>query len=165
MPQIEVTFDIDANGILQVSAKDQKTGKEAKIRIESSSGLSKDEVEKMRRDAESHADEDKKKRELADVRNEADQTIWQIEKLLKDNAGKISEGDKAPVQRGHRKGQASGQRHGRQRHSASAQQPAIRRPRDGAAPATRRADPSPNGQEGAPQARKRRMTSSTRSLK
>src|SRR5207302_836832 len=97
LPKIEVTFDIDANGILQVSAKDQKTGKEAKIRIESSSGLSKDEVEKMRRDADSHADEDKNKRELADLRNEADQTIWQIEKLLKDNAGKISEGDKAPV--------------------------------------------------------------------
>jgi molecular chaperone DnaK len=92
-----VTFDIDANGILQVSAKDQKTSKEAKIRIESSSGLSKDEVEKMRRDADSHADEDKNKRELADLRNESDQTIWQIEKLIKDNAGKISDGDKAPV--------------------------------------------------------------------
>src|SRR6202035_3834003 len=85
MPKIEVSFDIDANGILNVSAKDLKTSKEAKIRIESSSGLSKDEVEKMRRDAESHADEDKNKRELADVRNEADQTIWQIEKLMKDN--------------------------------------------------------------------------------
>jgi molecular chaperone DnaK len=97
MPQIEVTFDLDANGILQVSAKDQKTSKEAKIRIESSSGLSKDEVEKMRRDADSHADEDKKKREFADLRNEADQTIWQLEKLMKDNAGKISEGDKMPV--------------------------------------------------------------------
>ncbi len=96
-PKIEVTFDIDANGILQVSAKDTKTSKEAKIRIESSSGLSKDEVDKMRRDAESHADEDKNKRELADLRNEADQTIWQIEKLMKDSAGKISEGDKAPV--------------------------------------------------------------------
>ena len=97
MPKIEVTFDIDANGILQVSAKDQKTSKEAKIRIESSSGLSKDEVEKMRRDADSHADEDKNKRELADLRNEADRTIWEIEKMLKDNAGKISEGDAAPV--------------------------------------------------------------------
>ena len=97
VPQIEVAFDLDANGILQVSAKDQKTSKEAKIRIESSSGLSKDEVEKMRRDAESHADEDKNKRELADLRNESDQTIWEIEKVLKDNAGKISEGDKAPV--------------------------------------------------------------------
>src|SRR5262249_28243104 len=97
MPQIEVTFDIDANGILQVAAKDKKTSKEAKIRIESSSGLSKDEVEKMRRDADSHADEDKSKRELADLRNESDQTIWQIEKLMKDSAGNLTDGDKAPV--------------------------------------------------------------------
>jgi len=97
MPQIEVTFDIDANGILQVSAKDLKTSKEAKIRIESSSGLSKDEVEKMRRDADSHAGEDKNKRELADVRNESDATIWQIEKQMKENEGKIGESDKAPV--------------------------------------------------------------------
>src|SRR5439155_7143352 len=80
MPQIEVTFDIDANGILNVSAKDLKSSKEAKIRIESSSGLSKDEVEKMRRDAESHASDDAKKQELADIRNEADQTIWVVEK-------------------------------------------------------------------------------------
>jgi molecular chaperone DnaK len=98
MPQIEVTFDIDANGILHVSAKDLGTGKEKKIRIESSSGLSSAEVDKMRRDAEQHADEDKRKRELIDVRNQADQMIWQMEKLLKDNAGKISDADKAPIQ-------------------------------------------------------------------
>jgi molecular chaperone DnaK len=98
MPQIEVTFDIDANGILNVAARDVKTNKESKIRIESSSGLSTDEVEKMRRDAEAHADEDKRKRELADLRNEADQTIWQIEKALKENADKIPENDKAPIQ-------------------------------------------------------------------
>src|SRR5439155_17586656 len=98
LPKIEVSFDLDANGILNVSAKDTKTSKEAKIRIESSSGLSKDEVEKMRRDAESHADEDKRKRELADLRNEADQTIWSIEKAMKENADKIPEGDKAPIQ-------------------------------------------------------------------
>jgi molecular chaperone DnaK len=98
LPQIEVSFDIDANGILNVSAKDKKTSKEAKIRIESSSGLSKDEVERMRRDAESHADEDKHKKELADARNEADSTVWQVEKLLKDHGDKLSEGDRAPVQ-------------------------------------------------------------------
>ncbi len=98
LPKIEVTFDIDANGILNVSAKDTKTSKEAKIRIESSSGLSKDDVEKMKRDAESHASEDKQKRELADLRNEADTTVWQIEKLMLDNAAKLSDGDKAPVQ-------------------------------------------------------------------
>jgi len=97
LPQIEVTFDIDANGILNVSAKDLKNGKENKIRIESSSGISKDEVEKMRRDAESHADEDKKRRELADLRNQADNEIWGIEKMLKEAAGKINDSDKAPV--------------------------------------------------------------------
>ena len=97
-PQIDVSFDIDANGILNVTAKDKKTSKEAKIRIESSSGLSKDEVEKMRRDAESHADEDKQKKELAEVRNEADATIWQVEKLMKENESKMSESDRAPVQ-------------------------------------------------------------------
>src|SRR5262249_53577911 len=98
MPQIEVAFDIDANGILHVSAKDLGTGKEQKIRIESSSGLSQAEVEKMRRDAETHASEDKRKRELVESRNHADQMVWQIEKLLKENADKISDADKAPIQ-------------------------------------------------------------------
>src|SRR5207244_4461899 len=97
MPQIDVTFDIDANGILNVSAKDKKTGKEAKIRIESSSGLSKEEVDRMARDAEAHADEDKHKKELADIRNEADQTIWLVEKTMKDHADKLSDSDKAPI--------------------------------------------------------------------
>jgi molecular chaperone DnaK len=98
MPQIEVTFDMDANGILHVSAKDLQTSKEKKIRIESSSGLSQTEVERMRRDAQSHADEDKRKIELIDARNQADAMVYQMEKLLKDNADKISEGDKAPIQ-------------------------------------------------------------------
>jgi molecular chaperone DnaK len=97
MPQVDVTFDIDANGILNVSAKDKKTGKESKIRIESSSGLSQSEVEKMKRDAESHADEDKRKKELADIRNEADQTIWMVEKTMKEHAAKLSDADKAPI--------------------------------------------------------------------
>jgi molecular chaperone DnaK len=96
-PQIEVTFDIDANGILHVTAKDLGTGKEKKIRIESSSGLSQDEVERMKRDAESHAEEDKKFRELVDARNLADQVVYQIEKLLKENADKISDADKQPI--------------------------------------------------------------------
>jgi molecular chaperone DnaK len=96
-PQIEVTFDIDANGILNVSAKDKKTGKEVSQRIENSSGLSKDEVEKMRRDAESHADEDKRKKEMADARNEADATIWQVESMMREAGDKIGESDKAPV--------------------------------------------------------------------
>ncbi|MGF1581168.1 MAG: molecular chaperone DnaK [Gemmataceae bacterium] len=97
-PQIEVTFDIDANGILNVSAKDKKTGKENKIMIQSTSGLSNDEVERMRKDAELNAGEDKKKRDLAEVRNQADSTVWQVEKLLKEHGEKIPENDKAPIQ-------------------------------------------------------------------
>src|SRR5205823_984414 len=84
MPQIEVTFDIDANGILHVNAKDLGTGKEQKITITASSGLSKDEVEKMRKDAEAHADEDRKQREAIETRNEADSAVYRSEKMLKD---------------------------------------------------------------------------------
>jgi molecular chaperone DnaK len=90
VPQIEVTFDIDANGILHVGAKDLGTGKEQKITITASSGLSKDEVEKMRKDAEAHADEDKQQREEVETRNEADGMVYRTEKMLKDNADKIS---------------------------------------------------------------------------
>ena len=90
MPQIEVTFDIDANGILHVNAKDLGTGKEQKITITASSGLSKDEVEKMRKDAEAHAEDDKKAREEVETRNEADSAVYRNEKLLKDNGDKIS---------------------------------------------------------------------------
>jgi molecular chaperone DnaK len=97
-PQIEVTFDIDANGILHVSAKDLGTGKEQKITITASSGLSKDEVEKMRRDAESHAEEDKKQREEVETRNEADNAVYRTEKMLKDNADKISGDDKGKIE-------------------------------------------------------------------
>src|SRR5258708_5220758 len=98
VPQIEVTFDIDANGVLNVSAKDLGTGKENKIRIEGSSGMSQDEIERMRRDAESHADEDKHKRELIDARNEADQRIYLVEKMLKDAGDKVKDTEKAPLQ-------------------------------------------------------------------
>jgi molecular chaperone DnaK len=98
MPQIEVAFDIDANGILNVSAKDLGTAKEQRIRIESSSGLSQADVDKMRRDADSHATEDKRRRELVDTRNAADQMIYQIEKLLKENADKVSDTDKRPIE-------------------------------------------------------------------
>jgi molecular chaperone DnaK len=98
MPQIEVTFDIDANGILKVSAKDKKTGKENRITIESSSGLSQEEVERMRRDAQDHAQEDQHKRELAEARNDADNLSWNVEKLLKEAGDKLSEADKAPIQ-------------------------------------------------------------------
>jgi len=98
VPQIEVTFDIDANGILHVSAKDLGTGKEQKITITASSGLSKDEIEKMRRDAESHADEDKKRREEIELRNEADNAVYRSEKMLKDSADKISGADKTKIE-------------------------------------------------------------------
>lgn len=89
VPQVEVTFDIDANGILNVSAKDKATNKEQKITITASSTLTKEEVEKMRADAELHAEEDRKKRELIDVRNMADSTIYQSEKTLKEHEDKV----------------------------------------------------------------------------
>jgi molecular chaperone DnaK len=99
VPQVEVTFDIDANGILHVGAKDLGTGKEQKITITASSGLSKDEIEKMRRDAEAHADEDKAKREEVETRNEADGAVYRSEKMLKDNGDKISGDDKAKIEK------------------------------------------------------------------
>ncbi|MCE5187011.1 MAG: molecular chaperone DnaK [Planctomycetaceae bacterium] len=89
IPQIEVTFDIDANGILNVSAKDLGTGKQQSIVIQSSSGLSKDEVEKMAKDAESHAAEDKKRREVVDLKNQADQLVYSTEKTLKEHGDKV----------------------------------------------------------------------------
>jgi molecular chaperone DnaK len=98
VPQIEVTFDIDANGILNVSAKDLGTGKEQKITITANSGLSKADIEKMQRDAELHAEEDKQKREEIDARNEADSAVYRSEKMLRDNADKISEGDKRKIE-------------------------------------------------------------------
>ncbi len=98
VPQIEVTFDIDANGIVHVSAKDLGTGKEQKIRIESSSGLSEEEIKKMVKDAESHAEEDKKLRQLVEARNEADALIYSIEKMIKDNAGKIEDAEKKRIE-------------------------------------------------------------------
>ena len=98
VPQIEVTFDIDANGIVNVTAKDKGTGKEQKITITSSSGLSKDEVDRMMREAESHADEDKKRRDLTDARNQADGLVYQIEKTLNENRAKIPVGDISKVE-------------------------------------------------------------------
>jgi molecular chaperone DnaK len=90
IPQIEVTFDIDANGILNVSAKDLGTGKEQSIKIQASSGLSDDEVEKMAKDAEAHAEEDKKRREVVDLKNQADQLVYSTEKTLKEHGEKVS---------------------------------------------------------------------------
>ncbi len=98
VPQIEVTFDIDANGILNVSARDKATGKEHKVRIQQSSGLSQEEIEKMRKDAESHAEEDKRKRELAEARNRAEHLVYQTEKVLKEHADKLDAGSKSAVE-------------------------------------------------------------------
>jgi molecular chaperone DnaK len=98
VPQIEVTFDIDANGIVNVSAKDLGTGKEQKITITASSGLAKDEVERMMKDAESHAEEDKKRREEIETRNRADQAVYAAEKMLQDMGDKLAAGDKSSVQ-------------------------------------------------------------------
>jgi molecular chaperone DnaK len=98
VPQIEVTFDIDANGIVNVSAKDLGTGKEQKITITASSGLSKDEVGRMMRDAESHADEDKKRREEIEARNRADQAIYSAEKMVKDTGEKLAAADRQAIE-------------------------------------------------------------------
>ena len=97
MPQVEVTFDIDANGIVHVSAKDLGTGKEQSIKITASSGLSKDEVEKLVKDAQSHTDEDKKRRKLAEARNQADSLIYGTEKNLAEHGDKIGEEDKTKI--------------------------------------------------------------------
>ncbi len=97
VPQIEVTFDIDANGILNVTAKDKGTGKEQKITIQGASGLSDEEIEKMQKDAEMHAEEDKKKKEAVEIRNKADGTVFQLEKMMRENDEKIKDELKKPV--------------------------------------------------------------------
>jgi len=98
IPQIEVTFDIDANGIMNVTAKDKATNNEQKITISSSSGLSKDEVEKMAKDADAHAGEDRKKREEIEARNRGDAMVYNIEKMLKEHRAKISDVDAKDVE-------------------------------------------------------------------
>ena len=98
VPQIEVTFDIDANGIVNVSAKDLGTGKEQKITITSSSGLNKDDIDKMVREAESHAEDDRRKREEIEARNKGDSTVYQIEKALNENRSKLSDNDVKAVE-------------------------------------------------------------------
>ena len=97
VPQIEVSFDIDANGILNVSAKDLGTSKQQTVRIEQTAGLSDKDIEKMRDEAQKHADEDKQKRELAELRNQADTMTWQMEKLIKEHEAKLSQADKDAV--------------------------------------------------------------------
>jgi molecular chaperone DnaK len=98
IPQIEVTFDIDANGILNVSAKDKATGKSQQIRIEASSGLSKEDIEKMKREAEANAEADRREREQADIVNQADSLIFQTEKNLKEFGDKIPAEKKSEIE-------------------------------------------------------------------
>ncbi|HYY68271.1 MAG TPA: Hsp70 family protein, partial [Terriglobales bacterium] len=98
VPQIEVTFDIDANGILNVTAKDMATSKDQKITITSSSGLSKEEVERMAKDAEAHSDEDKKRREEIDARNQLDSLVYSVEKMLREHGDKISGSERGDVE-------------------------------------------------------------------
>ncbi len=99
VPQIEVSFDIDANGILQVSAKDKATGREQSIKIQASSGLNEQEISKMVKDAEAHADEDRTQKEAAEARNQADHMVYQTEKQLKESADKLDESSKAAVEK------------------------------------------------------------------
>jgi molecular chaperone DnaK len=98
VPQIEVTFDIDANGILDVRAKDRATGKEQQVRITASSMLSKDDVDKMVREASEHADEDRQRREEVETRNQAEQLTYQAERTVKDLGEKVSSEDKAEIE-------------------------------------------------------------------
>ncbi|HET9517055.1 MAG TPA: Hsp70 family protein, partial [Actinoplanes sp.] len=97
VPQIEVTFDIDANGIVHVAAKDMGTGKEQKMTITGGSALPKDDIERMMRDAQEHADEDKRRKEEAETRNLAEQLQWQTEKFLAENGDKLPEDNKAQL--------------------------------------------------------------------
>ena len=98
MPQIEVSFDIDANGIMKVKAVDKATSKEQQIRIEASSGLSKDEVERMRSEAEAHAGEDKARRELVELKNQVDAVVHETEKQLREHGDKLSETDRKAIE-------------------------------------------------------------------
>jgi molecular chaperone DnaK len=99
VPQIEVTFDIDADGILHVSAKDKATGREQSIKITASSGLSKDQVDQMVKDAERHAEEDRQSRAQIEARNKADTAHYQVQKFLQDNGDKLADADKQELQR------------------------------------------------------------------
>jgi molecular chaperone DnaK len=98
MPQVEVTFDIDANGIVQVSAKDKATGKEQQIRIQASGGLSEGDIDRMVKDAEAHAEEDKRRRELVEAKNNADALIHTTERTLSESGDKVAQGDHDAVQ-------------------------------------------------------------------
>ena len=126
VPQIEVTFDIDANGIVHVSAKDQGTGKEQSMTITGGSALSKEEIDRMVKDAEEHADEDKKRREEAEARNQAEQLVYSTETFLKETGDKVPEDVKTPVEADARRPQGRhrrGLRGQRRRHQGQGRGP------------------------------------------
>ena len=149
VPQVEVTFDIDANGMVNVSAKDRGTGKEQRITITASSGLSKDEVDRMMKDAEAHAEEDRKRREEIEARNRADQAVYAGEKMLQDMGAKLSAEDKSGM-RTHRVGEerdgGGGYRRHDQRHGTADAGPAQGR-RGGLQAVRSRRSEGPSGAE------------------
>ncbi len=154
VPQVEVTFDIDANGILNVSAKDKATGREQKITITAGSGLSKDEVEKLQREAEMHAAEDKARREEIEMRNTADSLAYSAEKTLRDNADKVPADLKTEVE-----GKVAAVRtalagHGRRGRASALRTSSTRRCRRSARRSTAHRAPVPRPT--APAARRRR---------
>ena len=164
MPQVEVAFDIDANGILHVSAKDRATGKEQKIRIEASSGLSDAEIDKMVKDAEAHASEDEERRGKVEARNQLDSLVYQVEKDSAEWGDKVSEASKDPPGRSPRAGQGSpqGRRRGRYPHLRTGRADAsLQRGGSGDVPGTGgrgrrgrsgRARPQPKAADGEPEA-------------
>ena len=131
VPQIEVAFDIDANGIVNVSAKDMATGKEQKITISGSSGLSKDEVDRMVKDAQSHAAEDQARRELIDARNQADALAYQVEKTVNENREKVPVGELSQGRGRHRRGAPGGAGRRSRGHQAGDRRAAARVARHG----------------------------------
>ena len=172
MPQIEVKFDIDANGIFNVSAKDLGTGKEQTVRIEQSSGLTQDEIERRRKDAEEHAAEDQRKRNLAELRNKAESMVFQLEKMMKEHKDKIKDSDRGPLEAAIKKVRDVEQ--GRMPTRSSRPSTSWSRPRTpsarrstkpAAGPPARRRARRPDRRRRRPQARPARKRRSTRSLK
>ena len=172
IPQIEVTFDIDANGILNVTAKDKATNNEQKITITSSSGLSKDEVEKMAKDAESHAADDRKRKDEIEARNRADAMVYNVEKTLKEHRDKISDDDAKAIEAGARIDlQETMQRNDRTNMNTGHRQADAGQPQTGrgdvqgfSQPVTPQGGWAASGGRAPAPARSRRTTSLTRSL-
>ena len=153
VPQIEVTFDIDANGIVHVAAKDMGTGKEQKMTITGGSALPKDDIERMMRDAQDHADEDKKRREDAETRNLAEQLQWQTEKFLAESGDKLPEDSRGQDQRGAGRPARRARRHRHRRRSRPRTRSSPRCPRRPARCCTRSSRPT--APQGAPRSGRR----------